>query len=92
MSQNQESNNEELVIPTNPVNSSNDFPPPPNQLDALKNDVSNIRHEENEKSEILQKMESLKESIYLSWLKDLDKVNEIIECHTFLQEIISKCN
>ena len=36
-------------------------------------------------------MESLQESIYISWLKDLDKVNEIIKCHNLLSDIINKC-
>ena len=82
----EEQNIENITENTNSL--VNEFPAPPSQ-EIIQN--SNFQNENNQKSEILKQMESLQESIYISWLKDLDKVNEIIECHNLLSDIINKC-
>ena len=84
----EEQNIENIIENQNPLN--NEFPAPPSHENAIIQNP-NFQNENNQKSEILKKMESLQESIYISWLKDLDKVNEIIECHNLLSDIINKC-
>ena len=86
-------NPEEQIIENGTENTNalnNEFPAPPSQENAIIQN-SNFQNENNQKSEILKQMESLQESIYISWLKDTDKVNEIIECHNLLSDIINKC-
>ena len=56
-----------------------------------ENKIFNFNNQKNKKSELLNKMEYLEESIFQSWLKDLDSVNEIIESHNFLEDILTKC-
>ena len=74
-----EQNDDDLLIPLN------------EQFESINNNISNLKNQNNQKSELLNKMEYLQESIFQSWMKDLDKVNEIIETHNFLEDILNKC-
>ena len=44
----------------------------------------------NGKSPNMEKMERLEEAVYKSWIRDMDKVEEMKEVHIFLTEILSK--
>ena len=44
----------------------------------------------NGKSPNMEKMERLSEAVYKSWIRDMDKVEEMKEVHEFLTEILSK--
>ena len=48
------------------------------------------KNEQNKEKDLLEKLTELQKEIYESWLRDTDKVKEIIETHNFLNEILKK--
>ena len=74
-----EQNDNDLKIPIN------------ENIELINNSNPNLNNQKKQKSTLLSKMDFLQESIFQSWAKDLDKVNEIIETHNFLEDILNKC-
>ena len=48
------------------------------------------KNEQNKEKDLLEKLTELQKEIYESWLRDTDKVKEIIETHNFLNEILKR--
>ena len=54
-------------------------------------DLQNQPEQNQENKTLKEKMTILGDAIYTSWLKDIDKVDEMKECHEMLQDILNKC-
>ena len=58
--------------------------------DENNENTESTQDKTNKQKDLLEKLKNIQNEIYISWIRDTDKVKEIKETHNFLNEILKQ--